>query len=65
MAKKWVRVKDKKTGHEYSVVHVDPDKHDVIDKPAASRTGKPFGPKAKTRVGRGASTTAAKAGDSK
>lgn len=36
----FVRVKDKSTGHEYSVRHPDPEKVDVLDKPAVDRNGR-------------------------
>lgn len=32
MATEWTRVKDKSTGHEYTVAVVDPEAHDVLDK---------------------------------
>jgi hypothetical protein len=38
----WVRVKDKRTGHEYSVASPDSDVHDVLDKPAADAGGQPL-----------------------
>lgn len=43
--KEWVRVKDKRTGHEYSVVNVNADIHEVLDKPAARRNGRPLAAK--------------------
>ena len=38
----WVHVKDKRTGHEYSVASPDSDVHDVLDKPAADAGGQPL-----------------------
>jgi hypothetical protein len=36
----FVRVRDKRTGHEYSVRRPHPQHHEVIDKPAQSRNGR-------------------------
>lgn len=43
----WVRVKDRATKHEYSVVEsaVNEDAHQVLDKPATTRDGRPLPPK--------------------
>ena len=43
----YVRVKDKATKHEYSVVAsaVDPEHQDVLDKPATNCDGTPLAPK--------------------
>lgn len=38
----WTRVKDKDTGHEYSVAFVNPEAHEVLDKPGADRFGNPL-----------------------
>ena len=38
----WKRVKDKTTGHEYTRWHVDPKRHEVIDKPAVDDHGNPL-----------------------
>lgn len=46
----FVRVKDKTTGHEYSVRRPDPKRVDVLDKPAVDRNGKPLPAKPKTTV---------------
>lgn len=40
----FTRVRDKDTGHEYSVVNVDPDAHEVIDGDAANADGVPLPP---------------------
>lgn len=43
---KWVRVKDKMTGHEYTVARVNESLHEVLeDKPATSKNGRPLPPK--------------------
>lgn len=39
---KFVRVRDNRTGHEYSTARVDPQHHTVLDRPAVSATGKPL-----------------------
>lgn len=44
----WTRVRDKATGHEYSVQNVMPPAHEVLDKPAADAYGRPL--PAKPRV---------------
>jgi len=50
----WTRVKDKRTGHEYSVAHVNEDAHEVLgDKPATRRNGKPLPAKPRVRARRG------------
>lgn len=43
----YVRVRDKKTGHEYSVVRsaLDEESQVVLDKPAAWPDGRPMEPK--------------------
>jgi hypothetical protein len=58
----WVRVKDKRTGHEYSVKNVNNKIHEVVvKKPGARSDGKPL--KAKPNVSaRAASRQAAAAG---
>lgn len=39
----WKRVRSKRgPGHEYSVQVVDPNRHDVVDKPAADSQGRPL-----------------------
>jgi hypothetical protein len=38
----WVRVKDKRTGHEYSVKNVNEKVHEILDKPAVKANGKPM-----------------------
>jgi len=38
----WTRVKDKATGHEYSVQVVNEEAHTVIDKPAADDFDRPL-----------------------
>lgn len=43
----WVRVKDKSTGHEYSVAVVDPDAHEVLKKDAADMYNEPLPAKPK------------------
>lgn len=43
------RVRDKNTGHEYSVRHVTDD-HEVIDKRAVDHNGRPLPAKTKTSV---------------
>ena len=35
----WTRVKDKDTGHEYSVAVVNDEAHEVLQKPATDRLG--------------------------
>jgi hypothetical protein len=40
----WKRVKDKRTGHEYSVVNVNEEHHEVLDKEAVA-SDKPKPPK--------------------
>lgn len=44
MAIKWVRVKDKRTGHEYTLAEraVREEHHEILDKPAVKRNGKPL-----------------------
>jgi len=49
MATKFVRVQDKRTGHEYTTAHVDTENHTVLDKPAVGRNGKPLKAKFKPR----------------
>lgn len=46
----FVRVKDKATGHEYSVRHPNPAKVEVLDTPAVDRNGRPLPAKPKTSV---------------
>lgn len=46
----FVRVKDKTTGHEFTVRHPDLSKVAVIDKPAVDRNGRPLEAKPKTSV---------------
>ena len=55
MAKEFKRVKDKRTGHEYSVVNVDKENHEVLDKPAVGRNGKPLPAKPMVRLPRAGS----------
>jgi len=38
----WTRVKDKDTGHEYSVAVVVDEAHEVLQKPATDRLGVPL-----------------------
>lgn len=45
------RVKDKFTGHEFSVRYPDPQQHEVIDKDAVDLNGDPLPAKPKTNVG--------------
>lgn len=52
----WTRVRDKSTGHEFSVARVNPKAHDVLDKPAVDRNGSPL--PAKPRVSNGAAKSA-------
>lgn len=51
----FVRVKDKDTGHEFSVVKsaydADPAPYEVIDKPAVECDGTPLPPKHNLRAG--------------
>lgn len=44
----FVRVKDKLTGHEFSVRFADPEQHEVLDKDAVDNNGEPLPPKPKT-----------------
>ena len=44
------RVKDKTTGHEYTVRFVDPDQHEVLDKPAVDVNGDALPGKSHTSV---------------
>lgn len=44
----FTRVKDKITGHEFSVRWPNPDQHDVLDKDAVDANGDPLPPKPKT-----------------
>lgn len=44
----FVRVKDKLTGHEFSVRYADPDQHEVLDKEAVDRNGDPLPDKPRT-----------------
>ena len=41
----WYRVRDKQTGHHYSVSTVDPDAHQVLKQPALDAAGYPLPPK--------------------
>ena len=52
----WTRVRDKSTGHEFSVVNVNTKAHEVLDKPAVDRNGSPL--PAKPRVATGAAKSA-------
>jgi|GEM_PF-6349557 len=45
----FVRVRDKRTGHEYSVVHVT-DNHEVVNKRAVDSSGQVLPPKHKSSV---------------
>lgn len=45
----FVRVRDKRTGHEYSVRHVTKN-HEVLDKKAVNANGKPLPAKPKTSI---------------
>ena len=38
----WTRVKDKATGHEYSTQLVNQEAHDVVNKDAVDRLGRPL-----------------------
>ena len=38
--KTFTRVRDKATGHHYSVAHVDPSKHEVLKQPAVDANGR-------------------------
>lgn len=42
---KFYRVKDKDTGHEYSVVTVNEDAHTLLDKPGEDAFGRPYAAK--------------------
>lgn len=44
-AGQFVRVRDARTGHQYTTARVDPEHHKVLDKPAVNRSGKPLPPK--------------------
>jgi len=53
----FVRVRDKDTGHEYSVVHVQ-DHHEVLkDKKAVDANGRPYPAKPKTSVAKKATAS--------
>lgn len=41
----FVRVRDSRTGHQYTTARVDVEHHKVLDKPAVDRSGKPLPPK--------------------
>jgi hypothetical protein len=57
----WKRVKDKRTGHEYSVVNVNKEIHEVIgDDENPTVTSKPLPPK--PNVSKADGQTAARAG---
>lgn len=49
----YVRVKDKTTGHEYTVraAHFNPDAHERLDKPALDVRGEPMAPKYRVELG--------------
>lgn len=39
----WIRVKDKETGHHYTVAHVDTSRHEVLkDHKAVDANGRPL-----------------------
>jgi hypothetical protein len=50
----FVRVKDKTTGHEYSVRFPDPEQHEVLKKDAVDINGDPLPGKPKTTVSKSA-----------
>jgi hypothetical protein len=52
----WIRVRDKETGHHYSVSVVDPDIHQELKQPALDANGSPLPPKPRVESAR--STTA-------
>ena len=41
----WWRVRDKSTGHHYSVSVVDPEGHQILKQPALDANGSPLPPK--------------------
>lgn len=47
----WKRVKDTRTGHEFTVAVVNEEHHAVLDKPATNRTGQPLPAKPNIRKG--------------
>ena len=53
----WTRVKDKDTGHEYTVGFVDPEAHEVLGKKeAVDLQGNPLPPKHRLPRGQKADT---------
>lgn len=48
--KPWIRVEDKRTGHQYSVRNPNEQHHKVLDKPAATADGRPLPAKPKRRL---------------
>lgn len=48
----WTRVKDKVTGHHYSVTVVDPERHTVLKQPATTLDGRPLPAKPRVQVTR-------------
>jgi hypothetical protein len=59
---RFTRVKDKSTGHHYSVVHVDEDAHVVLKQPGEDKFGRPLPAKPNINKGSGDSSRAAESG---
>lgn len=55
----WTRVRDKATGHHYSVAVVDPERHEVLKQAAVDRKGKPLPAKPKVSVDKAGETNKA------
>lgn len=54
MSEEWTRVRDKETGHHYSVTYVDPERHQVLKQPATDEFGRPLPYKPRVEKARGA-----------
>lgn len=52
----WTRVRDKETGHHYSVAVVDSERHEVLKQDATDRHGRPLPAKLKTTVDQAAAS---------
>ena len=59
----WTRVKDKHTGHHYSVAVVNPKHHEVLKQDAVDRHGKPLPAKHNINAAKAPDTSDKKSAD--
>lgn len=61
----WTRVRDKGTGHHYTVAVVDPERHTVLKQDAVDINGRPLPAKPNVSTGRSSEKNEAAAADQK